>query len=638
MKLISEEKKMVEFTLMSEKKRKRLPRPKITLDRLGQIIFTIREVAKLTSTINRKLLILAFFFNAIWGFLAIPGFYLEKLIIDKLVNSIGSPDIYPVLYSAGILLILALLLSLFRNILGSYTGFLRRVLSRYFDAELGVMIGQKLAELDMETLDDPEFQDRFSKVEKEYGRRAWGLMMPISNIPNYLVGFLSSVGIIIILNPLIALGVVLVSLPQIFIDSKYIKKGYEHWTRNSAKRRIWGWLSMYLVRNSNFMELKLLKISDYLAKRIRKISKSIIDERYKLNKKREFSRFGSLIPLTVFEFGVSLLLVYWVMISRISVGSFQLYIRTLRNAEQNLASLVSSFMEIYENYIYVRDLVWFLNLKPSILSTTKDTAVADIDNFSLEFKDVWFRYKEDQPWILKDIDLKIKPGERIAMVGPNGAGKTTLIKLITRFYDPQKGKITIGDKLLKKIRIDEWREVFTVLFQQFEGYPFSVRESIGFGDIKRVGSLEGIKKAAKESGVDKFIESLPLKYNNPLTPRFEKGIKPSTGQWQRIGIARVLFRKDAKIIILDEPTSNVDPEAEEKIFQELIKKTEKRDKTLIFVTQRFSTVRLADRIFVMDDGKIVEQGTHRLLMKKKGKYAKMFNIQAQAYLENNGKN
>jgi ABC-type multidrug transport system fused ATPase/permease subunit len=629
---------MVEFTLMSAKKKTRLPKPKLTFDRLGQIFFTIREVAKLTSTINRKLLFLAFFFNAIWGFLAIPGFYLEKLIIDKLVESIGSPDLYPVLYSAGVLLTLALLLSLFRNILGSYTGFLRRVLSRYFDAELGVMIGQKLAELDMETLDDPVFQDRFSKVEKEYGRRAWGLMMPLSNIPNYLVGFISSVGIIVLLNPLIALGVILVSLPQIFIDSKYIKKGYEYWTRNSAKRRIWGWLSMYLVRNRNFMELKLLNLSNYLAKRIRKISQAIIDERYRLNKKREFSRFGSLIPLTVFEFGVSLLLVSWVIIGKITVGSFQLYVRTLRNAEQNLASLVSALLEIYENYIYVRDLVWFLNLKPSIASKRKDISVDEINSFSLEFKNVWFRYKKDQPWILKAIDFKIEPGERIAMVGPNGAGKTTLIKLITRFYDPQKGEISVGEKLLNMIQVDQWRDVFTVLFQQFESYPFSVKESIGFGDVRRINSLEGIKKAAKESGIDKYIEGLPLKYDNPLTPRFEKGVQPSKGQWQRIGIARVLFKKDSKFIVLDEPTSNVDPEAEEKIFQELVRKTEKRDKTLIFVTQRFSTVRLADRILVVDDGKIVEQGTHGDLMQKKGKYAKMFNIQAQAYLENNGKN
>jgi len=616
-------------------KLRKLPKPKITFDRLGQIIFTLKEVAKLTSTINRKLLFLAFFLNAIWGFLAIPGFYLEKLIIDKLVESIGSPDIYPVLYSAGILLMLALLLSLFRNILGSYTGFLRRVLSRYFDAELGVMIGQKLAELDMETLDDPVFQDRFSKVEKEYGRRAWGLMMPLSNIPNYLVGFISSVAILLILNPLIALGVILVSLPQIFIDSKYIKKGYEIWTKNSANRRVWGWLNMYLVRNRNFMELKLLNLSDYLAKRIRKISKAIIDERYKLNKKREFSRFGSIIPLTVFEFGVSLFLVFWVVIGRITVGSFQLYTRTLRNAEQNLASLVSSLLEIYENYIYVRDLVWFLNLKASIKSKRGSISADNIKDFSLEFKDVWFKYKKSQPWVLKGIDFKISPGERIAIVGPNGAGKTTLIKLITRFYDPQKGAILVDGKKLNEFNIKQWRDKFTVLFQQFEGYPFSVRESIGFGDIKRIKSIKGIKKAARETGIDEYVESLPLKYNNPLTARFEKGVQPSTGQWQRIGISRVLFRKDAKFIMLDEPTSNVDPEAEEKIFRLLEKKTRGENKTLIFVTQRFSTVRAADRIMVVDDGEIIEQGTHKQLMAKKGKYAKMFTLQAQAYLDRN---
>jgi len=618
--------------MAKKNKGSRLPKPKITFDRLGQIIFTFKEVVKLTSAINRRMLFVTFILSAIWGFLAIPGFYLEKMVIDKLIGSIGAPDIYPVLYSVGTLVLLALLLSLLRNILGSYMGFLRRYLSRHFDAELGVMIGQKIAELDMETLDDPEFQDRFSKVEKEHGRRAWGLMMPMSNLPNYFVGFISSVGIIFILNPFIAVGVVMVSLPQIFIDSKFIKKGYELWTRNSSRRRVWAWLSMYLVRNSNFMELKLLNLSDYLAKRIRKISKAILDERYRLNKKREFSRLGSLIPLTAFEFGVSLILVLWVIVGKITVGSFQLYTRTLRNAEQNLASFVSSLLEIYENYIYVRDLVWFLNLKPSIKSKRGSVSMDKVKDFSLVFENVSFKYKEQQPWVLKEIDLNIRPGERIALVGPNGAGKTTLIKLITRFYDPQKGTIFVDGKKLNEFNVEQWRNEFTVLFQQFESYPFSVRESIGFGDVKRINLLKDIKKAARETGIDKYIESLPLKYDNPLTPRFEKGVKPSTGQWQRIGISRVLFKKDARFIILDEPTSNVDPEAEEKIFQELIKKTKDKSKTLLFVTQRFSTVRIADKILVMDEGKIIEKGTHRQLMDKKGKYAKMFNIQAQAYL------
>jgi ATP-binding cassette subfamily B protein len=183
---------------------------------------------------------------------------------------------------------------------------------------------------------------------------------------------------------------------------------------------------------------------------------------------------------------------------------------------------------------------------------------------------------------------------------------------------------------LTKIDIKDWRQKLSVLFQQFESYIFSVREAIGYGDVKRLGDLSGIKDAAKQTGVDEFIEGLPLKYKNPLSPRFDKGVKPSIGQLQRIGISRMLFRKGAKALILDEPTSNVDPEAEEKIFKMLVKKT--KNKVLIFVTQRFSTVRIADRIFVVDKGKIIEDGTHKELMAKDGKYAKLFTLQAQAYL------
>jgi ATP-binding cassette, subfamily B, bacterial len=228
------------------------------------------------------------------------------------------------------------------------------------------------------------------------------------------------------------------------------------------------------------------------------------------------------------------------------------------------------------------------------------------------------------------MNFEINEGERIAIVGENGAGKTTLIKLISRFYEPQKGNIYINGINLRETDLSDWRDKFTVLFQQFETYPFTARESIGFGDISSVEDIKSIEKAAKKAGIDKYIESLPLGYENPLTPRFEKGVDLSTGQWQKVGIARVLFKKRAKFIILDEPTSNVDPEAEEKIFKQLTKLT--RDKILIFVTQRFSTVRVADRIFVIHEGRIVEQGRHRQLMELGGKYARMFNLQAKAYL------
>ncbi|MGD8744097.1 MAG: ABC transporter ATP-binding protein [Candidatus Woesebacteria bacterium] len=615
--------------MVRKRLRERLSKPKVTFDRLDQVIFTLREVIKLAFRIKPKLLTSAFILNALWGFLAVPGFYLQKLIIDKLIESVGTENIQPVLVSVGTLVLIALLLSLFRNFLSGYNGHLRRSLSRLFEAELSIIIGKKLAELDMATIDDPKFQDRFSKIEKESGRRAWGLMIPLSDIPNYLVGFISALGVIVFLNPLIAVGVFLVSLPQIFIDSKYIKKGYDLYTQLSPLRRLWRWLEMYLFRNRNIMELKLLDISGYLSKRLRKVVDKVLNKQLNLSRRRELSRAGSLLPLTIYELGVSLLLVFWVIVRKITVGSFQLYISSLRSAEQNLTGLMSSILEIYENYIYVSDLVWFLNLESKIEKSGGKKIVDK--NLSLEFKDVWFKYRDDQPWVLEGVSFKINPGERIALVGENGAGKSTLIKLIARFYDPNKGKVVVRGNDLKEYDVLDWRERLSVLFQQFEGYPFTVAESIGFGDVKRVKNIEDVKKAAKETGIDDYIEQLPLKYNNPLTPRFEQGVRPSEGQRQRIGISRALFRKDAKILILDEPTSNIDPEAEERIFGKLVRNTKK--KILIFITQRFSTVRVADRIFVMHGGKLIEKGTHRNLMKKRGKYAKMFTIQAKSYLE-----
>src|SRR3989344_5471824 len=534
---------------------------KVTFGRFKQIYFTLKEVIKIAFRIQPKLLVAVLILNAVWGFSAVPGFYLEKLIIDKFVQGITGVDWKPVFYQVALLLAFSLGLSLFRNILGSYNRFLRRTLSRYVDSELDVLIGNKVSVLKLSVIESPQFKDRFSKVQRESGRRAWGLMMPISDIPNYVIGFASAVAILILVNPFISIGVLIFSIPRFLIDSKFIKKDYELDTQMSTKYRIWGWLRYYLVENRNFIELKLLKLTNYLSGRMRNISTEVIKKRIELNKKREISSFLGHLPLTIYDYAISLFLAFLVIIGKITVGSFQLYLRSLRSAEENLGGLVSSFLEIYENYIYVVDLVWFLNIKEEV-------------------------QKEDE------------------------------VK-------------TIDDSLIE-IDLSAWRDKLAVLFQQFETYPFSAKESIGYGDIQRIEDFEGIKEAAKKTGVDEYIEELPLKYNNPLAPEFDRGVNPSIGQWQRIGIARMLFRKAARILILDEPTSNVDPEAEEKIFKELVKVT--RGKILIFVTQRFSTVRIADRIFVMHQGQIIEEGTHRSLMEKDGKYKRLFTLQAQAYL------
>lgn len=610
-------------------KKPSLPRPKITFDRLGQLIFTFKEVTKIAIKTDKRLLIWIFVLNALWGFSAAPGFYLEKLIIDKLIESVGNPDWRAALYVIGLLVFARIVLEFSRNVVGRVTRYMARTLSRLLEAQLSVLIGKKLAELDLATIEDPEFKNKFDKIVRESGRRAWSFMMPLSDIPNYLVGFISAIALLVFLHPLVTVGVLIISLPQFVIDSKYIKKEYELRTSLSPLYRMWGWLNNYLLRNRNYLELKILNLSDYLSKRLISVQKETLEQRIALNKKRELSRLVSIVPLSIFELGLSMWIVFLVITEKITVGSFEMFIRALRSAQQNLTGLVSSFLEIYENYIYVSDLVWLLNLKPRIEGTKGGVKLENKTGYKIEFKDVWFKYRDDQNWIVKDTSFKINPGERVALVGENGVGKSTLIKLLARFYDPQKGEIIVGEHNLRDVNLPGWRSKLGVLFQMFETYPFSARESIGYGNVDRMNNLSEIKEAAKKSEIAGYIENLPLGWDNPLAPEFNKGVNPSIGQWQRIGIARMLFRKDADILILDEPTSNVDPKAEEKIFNELLKRTE--GKILIFVSQRFSTVRRADRILVMDKGRIVEDGSHESLMEKGGLYEELFTLQAKAY-------
>ncbi len=603
--------------------------PKITMDRIGQVIFTFKEVSKIMARVNRRLLLFVFFFNALSGFIVIPSLYLEKLILDKLIGGIGNPNWKFALYTVSILIFLRLVLELFRNIISKVSSFLRRMLSRTFDAELDMLMAKKLSELDIATIESPSFKDRFDKIQRESGRRAWSLMMPISELPNYLVGFASAVGLLVFLSPLIAIGVVIVSTPQFLVDSKFIRKEYELNSYLAPLHRLWGWLSYFLIRNRNFMELKVLNLSTHLSLKLRKVQKEVLNKYVDLHKKRELSNFGSILPLTFFEFLVSIWLVFWVLTQKITVGSFQMYLRAFRSAQSNLSDIVSAILEIYENYIYVSDLVWLLNLEPVIENTKKGKVLEPGKNYSLSFRNVWFKYKKKDPWILKNINFSVSFGERIAIVGENGAGKSTLIKLIARFYDPQKGEVLVGKEDIRRVNLLSWRRKLAILFQKFETYPFSAKESIGYGDIKRLKEFSQIQNAAIKTGINEFIEALPKRYDNPLAPEFEKGVDLSMGQWQRLGISRMLFRKDADIIIMDEPTSNVDPNAEEEIFNQLLKQAE--GKILIFVSQRFSTVRKADKIYVMNKGRFVEEGTHESLMAKKGLYWRLFTTQAKGY-------
>jgi len=615
---------------MNVKKTKKRVRPKITLNQVKQIVFTLKNIAKIAYRVRPHMFIGVIVINALWGFSSVPGFYLEKLIVDNLVKSVGTSTIKNSLSFISLLVALYLLLQIVRNILSVFNRLFQRNMSRILDVELHTLVGTKLTELDMDMIESPDYRDRFDRVEREAGRRAWGLMISFSDIPNYLIGFVSALAVLFFVSPFITLILVVASLPKFIYHSKFIKLDYELNKELSPIRRTWGLLSYYLVRNKSYLELKLLNLSETLSEKLKVTVGMMFEKEIALSKKREISGIVSDLPSIIVEMGMSVYLVYLVLIRIITVGTFQLYIQSLRSAQSNLSGLVYSLLEIYENYIYVNDLVWLLGLESRIESNNANLkSVTEVTSFELD--NVSFTYPNQKKATLNNINLMVKKGEKIAVVGENGAGKSTLIKLIARFYDPSKGRVLVSGIDLREYSIHSWRKKLAILFQLFELYPFSVKESIGLGDVERKRSPTEIVESAKKAGIHEFVESLPLKYDNPLSPEFDKGTQPSIGQYQRFGIARMLYRKNAEVIILDEPTSNIDPEAEEKIFKEVKKIT--KDKILFFVTQRFSTVKIADRIIVVDKGRIIEQGTHKELMKLNQKYARLFNLQAEAYLQ-----
>lgn len=610
-----------------KKPKVKLTPPKLTFSGFKQMMFVLHEVTKIAFKVKPGMLVSIMIINAISGFISVFNYYLLKLIIDKLVSGIGSADYKPILISVSVIFVIGLVISLVRQTFGSMSGYMSRQLARYFDIEMDLLIGKKMSELDIKTIEDPDFKDRFNKIERESSKRAWSLMIPLASIPNYLFSFGSAVIVIAAISPFLSLIIIVFSIPRILVNQSYIKKSYILDSSLSVENRIWGWLRHFLTMNRNFLEMKILGISDYLVNKLENTARPVVDKMVELRRKQEKSRVITLIPLSILQFVTGIILAYWVLIQKITIGSFQLYINSFNIAVESLANMVGAFLEMYENYIYVTDLIWFLNLSPQIDDTVGDKDIPD--HADISFKNVWFKYRDEQSWILKDLTIDIKHGEKIALVGENGAGKTTLIKLLGRFYDPIKGQVLLDNKDLSQFNVKSWWKKLAILFQQFELYPFSAKESIAYGDIQRINDIESIKEAAKKAGIHEYLESLPGGYNTPMAPELEGGVNLSSGQRQRVGVARMLFRKNTQVLILDEPTSNIDPEGEEEIFEELKKLT--RDKILIFVTQRFSTVRIADRIFVMHKGQITEQGTHEELMEKNGKYAKLFKLQAQAY-------
>lgn len=585
--------------------------------------WVIREAWKA----DKNLVTLSVGSGTLSGMLVIPKIYIDKLLIDFTILAIGKPNWSSSLKYITLLITLRFILEAITSYIKSLSDHWDWALGRKFSNHIDVLVAKQYSLVDVSLAEGPEFKDKFNQITRTGSAKAFNLIQTVSQIPEDISGMVSSLSIFLFFQPLVALILIGLSIPKLISDSYFIKRRYQMEKIFNPLWRLRNQIANYLTTSKTYLELRIHQITQYLGDKLFSVSENL----FVINNKEMLSQLNSrylfLIPPNLFSASLAVYYTYLVIIGKLTLGSSQAYLRATSNFENYFRSFARHTLDFYENYLYVSDLTWFLNLSRPVNLNKGSTFPKEIKQ-GIEFKNVKFKYSGSDNLVINGLTFDILPKQNIAIVGLNGAGKTTLVKLLAGFYAPTQGQILIDKRKILDYKQSEYWTNLAILFQDVEGYSLTAKESIGYGNISEVDNLEKIRNAAKLADIDDWIMSLPLKYENPLTRDFEKGVIPSGGQWQRIGIARTLI-KDAQIIILDEPTSSVDPEAEEEIFNKLLKLG--KDKILIFISHRFSTVRLADKILVMDKGMLIEEGNHEKLMKLDGKYAHLFNLQAKSY-------
>lgn len=444
-----------------------------------------------------------------------------------------------------------------------------------------------------------------------------------------LIRIISSIAIVLTFSFPAFLLVLLTTIPGLIINIKLGSDSWGIWDANALDKRKYWWTKDMLGREDSLMELRIFRTQDYLMGVVKDIYNRFTDKERKNQVKRAFleSIFGNLSTLG--SLGFWIIAIAATLNGDITLGLLTFYVSSTNNFSSALAGFFRYLSAQYEDSIYMVDFFKFLNLENTIKEGKLE--LHKKNNAPLiEFKNVWFKYKNSKRYVLKNFNLTINPGERIAFVGVNGAGKTTLIKLLCRFYDVSKGEILVDGINIKDLTFESLYTKIGVLFQDFIRYSqFDVKTNIELGDVSNLGNRARVEESVFKADAKEFIDAYSNKLEQVLDKSFEGGINPSGGQWQRIALARAFFR-DAPILILDEPTSAIDAKAEFEIFERLYEFS--KNKTVIIVSHRFSTVRKADKIYVLDKGQIVEQGTHVELLALNGKYSDAFYTQAKGYV------
>jgi ATP-binding cassette subfamily B protein len=551
--------------------------------------------------------------------------YVGKLIIDEVVRlvDIGGGD----LEYLWILVAIELGLALLSDLLGRGVALVESLLGDLFTNETSVRLMRHAAQLDLAHFEDADFYDKLERAR----RQTTGRIVLLSQVMGQLQDFVTIVTFaagLLVMAPWLILLLVIALVPGFLGEAHFNSLSYSLMYAWTPERRELDYLRYIGASDETAKEIKIFGLADFLADRYR----SLADGLYEANKKLATRRaaWGSLLAAigSIGYYAAYAIIVWRTVAGQFSIGDLTFLAGSFARLRSLLEGMLERFTSIAERSLFLKDLFEFFHIRPAIAPPESPVPFPRPIRHGFEFENVGFRYPGTDRWVLRDLSFHLVAGEKLALVGENGAGKTTLVKLLARLYDPTEGRILLDGRDLREFDVNELRRNVGVIFQDFVRYSMSASDNLAVGRIDERSNRPRIEDAAHRSLADEIIERLPSGYDQMVGRRFEDGVDLSGGEWQKVALGRAYMR-DAQLLILDEPTAALDARAEYEVFQRFTELTS--GKTAVLISHRFSTVRMADRILVLEHGSHLESGTHEELLVLGGRYAELFNLQAAGY-------
>jgi ABC-type multidrug transport system fused ATPase/permease subunit len=562
---------------------------------------------------------------------------ISKDILNALQAAVAQTSDDPIAIwgsSVFYLIIFLFVFKIFEDIISRVKSFVSRIAGEKVVRFVRLEIMNKAKTLDIASFDRPAFYEKLENANREAGHRPIQVLSETFDMMSAVIKLVSYV-LVVIAEPdmwWMALIMVAISIPNTIINFMYRRKTVNYMWRRSKERRQMSYYSDIMVNKDMVKEVRMFGLSDVFIKKY----SDTFNVYYKGLRRLICSEYAWHIGLAIVHSAATcifyILIAQKVLAGNLGIGDYTLYTGALTSVSATVGSLITLSAHIYEGTLFIDNLISFVKTEQTVVpSIEKPAEVAHGKPHTIEFENVSFSYPEGGRMVLKNINLKFRPGETVVLVGLNGAGKTTFIKLLTRLYDPTEGRILLDGRDIKEYDVAELYKTFGIIFQDFGKYAASVSENIEFGNVNKASDPERVREAARQANADAFIGKLSDSFDTPLMRIFESnGTELSIGQWQKLAIARA-FYSDADILILDEPTASLDPMAEQEIFNQF--DSLRQDKMTIFVSHRLSSATVASKIVVLEYGELVEEGTHKELMAKGGKYYELFSTQASRYIE-----